>query len=63
MRREEILVKAAGKLREDAEALASSHTLSGGAWGSDPEDQRAQADHDERIELADLLIAMAKGAQ
>lgn len=62
MRREEILVKAAGKLRIGAECLRQSHTLSGGEWGSDPEDQRAKVDHDESLELAAGLLAMARGA-
>jgi len=60
MTREEILIKSAAKLRVGAEELARSHTLSGGVWGSDPEDGRAQKDHDETLELADLLIAMAR---
>jgi len=60
MTREEVLLKSAGVIRTVAEGIAEAHTLSG-VWGSDPDDQRAQQDHDECLELACLLVAMAKG--
>ena len=63
MTREEILVKAAGKLRQNAEALKQSHTLADGEWFiGDEADALARNDHDETLELAAGLLAMAKAA-
>ena len=62
MTREEILIKAASHLRESAEELRRSHTLSCGTWGNDADDQRARIDHDEMVELAAALLTMAQPA-
>lgn len=63
MTREEILIKAAGHLRETAEALRETHTLADGTWFlQDDADRKAKADHDEMHELAASLLAMARPA-
>lgn len=61
MRREEILMKSAGKLNALAADIKASETAKG-EWPADDAAQRAKVDHDECIELAAGLIAMATPA-
>jgi hypothetical protein len=60
MRREEILMKAAGKLHELAADIERTHTVRGEWVLNDAADFRAKQDYDECIQLAGGLMVMAK---
>lgn len=55
-----VQLRAAQILEQDAKDLKDSHTLSDGRWHiTDPADEAAKADHDERLILAAQLRLMA----